>query len=118
MSHPDDRLSIEARQTADNSLIIGESTVACQHLYFREQGLHVIQGVGPLWVTGHLYRLPGTKLAVNTLQLLARLDFQAIGVGDRMLMLEYGVYSVISPEGCASILWKNAAMAADCSKSR
>ncbi len=32
----------------------------------------------------------------------------AIGVGDRMLMLEYSVYSVISPEGCASILWKSA----------
>jgi acetyl-CoA carboxylase carboxyl transferase subunit alpha len=32
----------------------------------------------------------------------------AIGVGDRLLMLEYGIYSVISPEGCASILWKSA----------
>jgi acetyl-CoA carboxylase carboxyl transferase subunit alpha len=32
----------------------------------------------------------------------------AIGVGDRMLMLEYSTYSVISPEGCASILWKSA----------
>ncbi|WP_119718625.1 acetyl-CoA carboxylase carboxyltransferase subunit alpha [Cognatilysobacter tabacisoli] len=32
----------------------------------------------------------------------------AIGVGDRTLMLEYGTYSVISPEGCASILWKTA----------
>jgi acetyl-CoA carboxylase carboxyl transferase subunit alpha len=32
----------------------------------------------------------------------------AIGVGDRMLMLEFSVYSVISPEGCASILWKSA----------
>ncbi|MEM1261852.1 MAG: acetyl-CoA carboxylase carboxyltransferase subunit alpha [Pseudomonadota bacterium] len=32
----------------------------------------------------------------------------AIGVGDRLLMLEYAVYSVISPEGCASILWKSA----------
>jgi hypothetical protein len=32
----------------------------------------------------------------------------AIGVGDRTLMLEYAVYSVISPEGCASILWKSA----------
>lgn len=32
----------------------------------------------------------------------------AIGVGDRTLMLEYSVYSVISPEGCASILWKSA----------
>ncbi|MDX1481647.1 MAG: acetyl-CoA carboxylase carboxyltransferase subunit alpha [Woeseiaceae bacterium] len=31
----------------------------------------------------------------------------AIGVGDRLLMLQYGVYSVISPEGCASILWKS-----------
>ncbi len=32
----------------------------------------------------------------------------AIGVGDRVNILQYGVYSVISPEGCASILWKNA----------
>jgi acetyl-CoA carboxylase carboxyl transferase subunit alpha len=32
----------------------------------------------------------------------------AIGVGDRLLMLEYSIYSVISPEGCASILWKSA----------
>lgn len=32
----------------------------------------------------------------------------AIGVADRVLMLEYSVYSVISPEGCASILWKSA----------
>ena len=31
----------------------------------------------------------------------------AIGVADRVLMLEYSVYSVISPEGCASILWKS-----------
>jgi len=30
----------------------------------------------------------------------------AIGVADRVLMLQYSVYSVISPEGCASILWK------------
>lgn len=32
----------------------------------------------------------------------------ALGVGDRLLMLENSIYSVISPEGCASILWKNA----------
>ncbi|NYZ62616.1 acetyl-CoA carboxylase carboxyltransferase subunit alpha [Luteimonas deserti] len=37
----------------------------------------------------------------------------AIGVGDRTLMLEYSTYSVISPEGCASILWKDAAKARD-----
>jgi acetyl-CoA carboxylase carboxyl transferase subunit alpha len=30
----------------------------------------------------------------------------AIGVADRLMMLQYSVYSVISPEGCASILWK------------
>ncbi|HEX8169488.1 MAG TPA: acetyl-CoA carboxylase carboxyltransferase subunit alpha [Thermoanaerobaculia bacterium] len=35
----------------------------------------------------------------------------ALGVGDRVLMLEHAVYSVISPEGCAAILWKNAAAA-------
>jgi len=32
----------------------------------------------------------------------------AIGIGDVMLMLQYSTYSVISPEGCASILWKSA----------
>ena len=32
----------------------------------------------------------------------------AIGVADRLLMLQYAIYSVISPEGCASILWKSA----------
>ena len=37
----------------------------------------------------------------------------AIGVGDRVMMLEYSIYSVISPEGCASILWKSAEKAAD-----
>lgn len=35
----------------------------------------------------------------------------AIGVGDRVNMLQYSTYSVISPEGCASILWKDAAHA-------
>ena len=37
----------------------------------------------------------------------------AIGVGDALLMLQYSIYSVISPEGCASILWKTAEKAAD-----
>ncbi|AAO28058.1 acetyl-CoA carboxylase carboxyltransferase subunit alpha [Xylella fastidiosa subsp. fastidiosa] len=37
----------------------------------------------------------------------------AIGIGDRTLMLEYSTYSVITPEGCASILWKDAAKASD-----
>jgi acetyl-CoA carboxylase carboxyl transferase subunit alpha len=37
----------------------------------------------------------------------------AIGVGDRVLMLQYSIYSVISPEGCASILWKSSDKAAD-----
>ncbi|KAF1686239.1 acetyl-CoA carboxylase carboxyl transferase subunit alpha [Pseudoxanthomonas broegbernensis] len=37
----------------------------------------------------------------------------AIGVGDCTVMLEYSTYSVISPEGCASILWKDSAKAKD-----
>ncbi|OGT48132.1 MAG: acetyl-CoA carboxylase carboxyltransferase subunit alpha [Gammaproteobacteria bacterium RIFCSPHIGHO2_12_FULL_38_11] len=37
----------------------------------------------------------------------------AIGVGDRVLMLQYAIYSVISPEGCASILWKSAEKASE-----
>ncbi len=43
----------------------------------------------------------------------------ALGIGDRVLMLENSVYSVITPEGCAAILWKDAAKApeaADCLK--
>jgi acetyl-CoA carboxylase carboxyl transferase subunit alpha len=37
----------------------------------------------------------------------------AIATADRVLMLEHAIYSVISPEGCASILWRSAAAAAD-----
>ena len=37
----------------------------------------------------------------------------AIGVADRVMMLQYSTYSVISPEGCASILWKSAERAPD-----
>lgn len=37
----------------------------------------------------------------------------AIGVGDKVMMLQYSIYSVISPEGCASILYKSADRAAD-----
>ena len=37
----------------------------------------------------------------------------AIGVGDHVMMLQYSTYSVISPEGCASILWKSATKASD-----
>lgn len=37
----------------------------------------------------------------------------AIGVGDTVVMLQYSIYSVISPEGCASILWKDPGMASE-----
>lgn len=37
----------------------------------------------------------------------------AISVGDQMLMLQYSIYSVISPEGCASILWKTSERASE-----
>lgn len=37
----------------------------------------------------------------------------AIGVGDRVIMLEHSIYSVISPEGCAAILWGDGTKAAD-----
>lgn len=37
----------------------------------------------------------------------------ALGVGDRILMFEHAVYSVISPEGCAAILWKSSSAAPD-----
>ena len=40
----------------------------------------------------------------------------AIGVCDRLIMLQYATYSVISPEGCASILWKTAEKAPDAAK--
>ena len=37
----------------------------------------------------------------------------AISVGDQLLMLQYSIYSVISPEGCATILWKTSERASD-----
>ena len=37
----------------------------------------------------------------------------AIGTGDSVMMLEHAIYSVISPEGCASILWRSATAAAE-----
>ena len=40
----------------------------------------------------------------------------AIGVGDRVYMLENSIYSVISPEGCAAILWRDRAKAAEAAK--
>ena len=40
----------------------------------------------------------------------------AIGVGDKVNMLQYSTYSVISPEGCASILWKSADKASTASE--
>ena len=41
----------------------------------------------------------------------------AIGMGNRVLMLEYAIYSVISPQGCAAILWGDAAKAPDAAES-
>lgn len=40
----------------------------------------------------------------------------AIGVGDRVVMLQYSIYSVISPEGCASILWKDPAKSSEAAR--
>jgi acetyl-CoA carboxylase carboxyl transferase subunit alpha len=40
----------------------------------------------------------------------------ALGIGDRVLMLEHSIYSVISPEGCAAILWKDQARAEDAAR--
>lgn len=39
-----------------------------------------------------------------------------LGVGDRILMLEHAIYSVISPEGCAAILWKDQARAEEAAR--
>lgn len=39
-----------------------------------------------------------------------------IGVGDRVVIMEYAYYSVISPEGCAAILWKDASMREEAAK--
>lgn len=40
----------------------------------------------------------------------------AIGVGDSVFMLQFGIYSVITPEGCASILWKDASKASEAAR--
>jgi len=50
----------------------------------------------------------GDHLAVPIAERLGVHGALAIGVGDKVNMLQYSTYSVISPEGCASILWKSA----------
>ncbi|AMP91826.1 TPA: acetyl-CoA carboxylase carboxyltransferase subunit alpha [Legionella pneumophila] len=40
----------------------------------------------------------------------------AIGVGDKIIMMQFSIYSVISPEGCASILWKDASKASEAAR--
>ncbi len=40
----------------------------------------------------------------------------AVGIGDHIIMLEHAIYSVISPEGCAAILWKDASKARDAAR--
>jgi acetyl-CoA carboxylase carboxyl transferase subunit alpha len=41
----------------------------------------------------------------------------AMGIGDKILMLEHAIYSVISPEGCAAILWKDSSKAQEAAAS-
>ena len=60
--------------------------------------------------------LNGAKLAgilLETVPLSAGRSALAIGMGDRILMKQYSTYSVISPEGCASILWKSSEAASE-----
>jgi len=54
--------------------------------------------------------MPSLAVPINSVVLVEEGSGGAlrIGVCDRLLMLEFSTYSVISPEGCASILWKSA----------
>ncbi len=61
-------------------------------------------------IARNLYEMPGLKTPILAVVIGegGSGGALAIGVCDRLLILEYGIYSVISPEGCASILWKSA----------
>jgi len=72
-------------------------------LNMRVQSLRKAPGRPPLY----------TPLRTHLARLIAFGGALAIGVADRVLMLQYGMYSVISPEGCASILWHSAEKAAE-----
>ena len=66
-------------------------------------------------IARNLYEM--TKLNIPTIAVIISKGGNggalAIGVADRVLMLQYGMYSVISPEGCASILWHSTEKAAE-----
>jgi acetyl-CoA carboxylase carboxyl transferase subunit alpha len=66
-------------------------------------------------IAKNLYRMAGLKTPIicNVIGEGGSGGALAIGVGDHLSMLSYSTYSVISPEGCASILWKNADKAED-----
>ena len=65
-------------------------------------------------IARNLYRLAGlrTPVVCTVIGEGGSGGALAIGVGDRVLMLQFGTYAVISPEGCASIIWKSADKAA------
>ncbi len=86
------RTTVKTRDTADNRFIVSEGAVTGQFVKFVERQADIIQGVRTARVARQLRNLPCTE----------------IGVGDKVNMLQYSTYSVISPEGCASILWKSA----------
>ena len=63
----------------------------------------------------HLYAMAGLRspIVVSVIGEGGSGGALALAVGDVTLMLQYATYSVISPEGCAAILWKNASAAPD-----
>ena len=74
------------------------------------------RAVGCLYAMSHPTAEPETALGVQVAYVAHPMP-HAIAVGDATLMLQYATYSVISPEGCASILWKSAEHAPEAAES-
>ena len=72
----DDRGTTEAAQAADDGPVFGISPVTGQRREILDQGVHVIQGMGPVRMAGNLRLLPGGQLCIGLLQKLVHLGLQ------------------------------------------
>ncbi|OYV17629.1 MAG: Acetyl-coenzyme A carboxylase carboxyl transferase subunit alpha [Methylococcaceae bacterium NSP1-1] len=87
----------------------GQPVMVIGHQKGRDTKEKIYRNFGMPRPEGYRKALRVMKMAERfKIPVICLIDTLAIGVGDRLIMLEYSTYSVISPEGCASILWKSA----------
>jgi len=114
--HGDRNFADDAAIVAGFARFRGQACAIVGHQKGRNTKEKIVRNFGQPRPEGFRKALRVMKLAEKfKVPIFSFVDTQGAypGVGDRVYMLEHAVYSVISPEGCAAILWKNPAAAAD-----